>query len=84
MAEYSIATAKNQLPRLIDQMLDGEPVVITRRGRPVARVVPIDSVTTSPPHRIDLGWLKSVRDASKTEISGHTDTVKTMRDDYRY
>ena len=84
MSEYSIATAKDQLPRLIDRMLDGEPVVITRRGRPVARVVPIETATAAPPHKIDIEWLQSVREAAKTETSGLTDTVKAMREDYRY
>ncbi|MBU1345498.1 MAG: type II toxin-antitoxin system prevent-host-death family antitoxin [Alphaproteobacteria bacterium] len=84
MSEYSIAHAKDQLPRLIDRMLNGEAVVITRRGRPVARVVPIDPVTADLPHKIDLEWLRSIREAAKTETSGVTDTVKAMREDYRY
>lgn len=84
MSEYSIATAKDQLPRLIDRMLDGEAVVITRRGRPVARVVPIEPATAAPQPPIDLDWLRSIREASRTETSGLTDTVKAMRDDYRY
>jgi prevent-host-death family protein len=36
MAETSIAEAKTQLTRLIHQAERGEPVHITRRGRPVA------------------------------------------------
>lgn len=35
MASYSVAQAKNELPRLIDAALKGEEVVITRRGSPV-------------------------------------------------
>lgn len=35
----SIADAKNQLPALIHQAEAGEPVTITRRGKPVAVVV---------------------------------------------
>ena len=34
MAEYSVADAKNQLPKLIDRALEGEQVIITRRGKP--------------------------------------------------
>ena len=40
MAEYSVAEAKNSLPRLINQALDGEEVVITRRGKPVVELRP--------------------------------------------
>jgi prevent-host-death family protein len=40
MAEVSVYEAKTQLSRLIDRAADGEDVVITRHGRPVARLVP--------------------------------------------
>jgi prevent-host-death family protein len=38
MASYSVAEAKNQLSRLIDRANDGEQVVITRHGKPVAEI----------------------------------------------
>lgn len=84
MSEYSIATVKDQLPRIIDRMLDGEPVVITRRGKPVARVVPIEPAASTSPQKIDLEWLRSVREAASTGVAPTVDTVKAMRDDYRY
>lgn len=40
MAVYSVAEAKNRLPRLIDKALEGEEVVITRRGKPVVELKP--------------------------------------------
>ena len=36
MSQVSIAEAKNHLPRLVQQAEAGEPVRITRRGKPVA------------------------------------------------
>lgn len=39
--EINIYAAKTRLSRLIDQVNAGEEVVITRHGRPVARLVPI-------------------------------------------
>lgn len=78
-----MAQAKDQLPRLINRMLDGEAVTITRRGRPVARVVPIEPEQRSP-RTIDGEWLRRLREAGRTPTSGLTDTVKAMRDDYRY
>jgi prevent-host-death family protein len=83
MSEYSIATAKDTLPRLIDRMLEGEPVVITRRGRPVARVVPIEP-ETAPQPKVDIAWLRKVREASSTGVAPTADAVRAMRDDYRY
>ena len=38
---YSVADAKNRLPRLIDKALAGEQVIITRRGKPVAELRPV-------------------------------------------
>lgn len=39
MASYSVAQAKNELPQLINRALEGEQVVITRRGQVVAELV---------------------------------------------
>lgn len=42
MVEVSIAEARNALTRLIHRAEDGEPVHITRRGKPVAVLVSRD------------------------------------------
>lgn len=41
MTAYSVADAKAGLPRLIDRALEGEEVIITRHGRPVAELRPM-------------------------------------------
>jgi prevent-host-death family protein len=41
MTTYSVAEAKNRLPRLIDEAIEGSPVVITRHGKPVAELRPV-------------------------------------------
>ena len=38
--DVSVAEAKNRLPALIRAMEDGELIVITRNGRPVAQLAP--------------------------------------------
>lgn len=40
MAAFSVADAKNRLPSLIDKVLAGEEVIITRRGKPVVELRP--------------------------------------------
>ncbi len=40
MASYSVARTKDNLSALIDRALAGEEVVITRRGKATARIVP--------------------------------------------
>jgi prevent-host-death family protein len=38
--DVSIAEAKNRLPELIRAMENGEQVIITRHGKPVAQIAP--------------------------------------------
>ena len=43
--DVSIAEAKNRLPELIRAVEQGEEVVITRHGKPVAQIAPLHSAT---------------------------------------
>ena len=40
MREVQAASAKAHLPQLLDAVERGETIIITRHGRPVARLVP--------------------------------------------
>jgi prevent-host-death family protein len=42
MDEIGLFEAKNRLSELVDRAERGEETVITRRGRPVAKLVPLD------------------------------------------
>ena len=42
MVEVGVHEAKTHLSRLLTQVAAGEDVVITRSGRPVARLVPVE------------------------------------------
>ncbi len=44
MTEVNIHEAKTHLSRLIQQVLNGEEVIITRNHRPVAKLVPLPGV----------------------------------------
>ena len=57
MAQYSVAEAKNRLPALIDKALEGEEVVITRHGKPVAELRPRVERSAQAPSRASLEWL---------------------------
>ena len=52
--QINVYAAKTQLSRLIDQANAGEEIVITRHGRPVARLMPVEAAA---PKR-KLGTLK--------------------------
>jgi prevent-host-death family protein len=79
MEDVTLATAKAHLSELIERAAKGEPVRITRRGKPVARLVgverrpkPIDldalrSLTASQPRQPEpaRSWLRSARDGER-------------------
>jgi prevent-host-death family protein len=86
MSEYSVADAKNNLPKLINRALEGEAVVITRHGQPVIElrpVAPTERTTTKATldrlakFRADLA--KTMRPASERPTS--VDIVRQMRDE---
>ena len=60
MGTHSVAEAKNQLSRLIDRALEGEPVVITRHGHAVVELRPVTS-TTRPTGKEKRAWLAANR-----------------------
>lgn len=81
MTHYSVAEAKNNLPKLLDRMLAGEDVVITRRGKPIARLAPEKAPVVGFP--LDLEWLDANRvTPAAGPIKGSV--VEEMRRDYRY
>ena len=77
MTHYSVAEAKNNLPRLLDRMLAGEDVVITRRGKPIARLEPEDKAIAQPSSQAQ--WLRQtlLRDTSGQNA---VDLVRQDRD----
>jgi prevent-host-death family protein len=79
MTEVGAFEAKNKLSALLDQVEQGEEIVITRHGRPVARLVPAN-------RGIDRGQaqaaLQRMRDRAKRAGLGPLDweTLKADRD----
>ena len=53
MHEVTVHQAKTHLSRLLREIVEGEDVVITRSGRPVARLVPIEE--SRPVFGVDEG-----------------------------
>lgn len=46
MTDVGMHEAKTQLSRLVERAVHGEDVVITRRGKPAVRLVPVDANVT--------------------------------------
>ena len=86
MPTYSVAEAKNNLPKLLDKAIAGEEVTITRRGKPIARIVPDRPAVTGldrPKSPNDVEWIRRHRVTPKVEVDA-AELVRKMRDDYRY
>ena len=81
MDTHSIVEAKNQLSQLIDRALAGEEIIITRHGKPVVTLRPVEK----PPRRItqaDIDWLKERRDSRVRKDTLDAGTlVSQMRDE---
>ncbi len=62
MDTYSVAEAKNRLPNLIDQALEGETVIITRHGKPVVELTRTGAPDPRP-SKATYEWLRERRRA---------------------
>ena len=80
MGTYSVAQAKNNLSKLIDEAQAGEPVTITRHGKPAARITPVQVA----PRRMtneDIDRLEAQRNSlPKMSVSG-VELLRQMRDE---
>lgn len=81
MTHYSVAEAKNNLPKLLDRVLAGEEVVITRRGKPIARLAPETAPVVG--FLLDLEWLDANRVTPAAGLIKGS-VVEEMRREYRY
>jgi prevent-host-death family protein len=80
MKSVSLADAKAHLSRLVEEAASGEPVCITRRGKPVAQIIAVDT----PRKRIDIAQLRLVTDAMPVQPETARDFIRRMRDEDRY
>lgn len=82
MANYSVATTKDNLSSLIDKALAGEEVIITRHGKPTVELRVV--VEAERPVRKGYAWLKAQRAALPPLGAEGRDVVAEMKSEYRY
>ena len=51
MRTVNIHEAKTHLSRLVEKVAKGEPFIIAKAGKPVAKVVPLDAASPRKPRR---------------------------------
>ena len=78
MSSYSVAHAKEQLSKLIDEALRGETVTITRHGKPVVELRA--SAPAQQPKNIDMEWLRRRRESLPPLGEDAVDIIRRMRD----
>jgi antitoxin (DNA-binding transcriptional repressor) of toxin-antitoxin stability system len=84
MSSYTIATAKEHLSRLIDEALAGEPVTITRDGRPVAELRASAPVAEPKPMtHADIYRLRARRNERPPLGGDAVAIIREMRDEER-
>lgn len=80
MAMISLTDAKARLGEFIDRVEAGEVIVITRRGRPVARLTGL----ANPRQPIDKASLEAVTKGMPPASQDEEGLVRRMRDGDRY
>jgi prevent-host-death family protein len=80
MRQVSLAQAKAHLSELVERAAAGEPVCITRRGKPIAQI----SAVAIPRKRIDVAALRAMTDAMPMQQESAGDFIRRMRDEDRY
>ena len=76
----SVAEAKSHLSELIAAVEAGDEVVITKRGVPVATIVP----RPRPKKKIDLDWLREMTKEIPYQEEDAGTFMRRVRDSDRY
>lgn len=79
MHEVGSYEAKTHLPELLDRVQGGEWITITRRGKPVARLVPIDEFD----RRSVLQAIASIKQLRKGNRLGKDLTIRQLIEEGR-
>lgn len=76
MTTCTVAEAKAHLSDLLSRVEKGEELVITRRGQPVANLVPIRPARRAP----DWSAIRAFRESLPAAGSSAAELVRTVRD----
>ena len=76
MDSYNLADAKASLSELVGRAEAGEEIEIKRRGKPVAKIVPIER----PKQPIDYDALRALTNRMKPSKVSGVEILREMRD----
>ena len=75
MQTVDSSEAKTHLPRLLERVAQGESLTITRHGRPVARLVPIENTTHGRAEQAAQRLISRRRRLKRTSVAELIGTV---------
>lgn len=81
MTDVSIAEAKAHLSELVDRAEAGETVRITRRGKPVARLMPPEQKKKK---RMDIEAMRKFTETMPWQAESAGEFMRKMRNKARY
>lgn len=73
--------AKTHLPRLLDRVARGESLTITRHGRPVARLVPVQDEARD---RARLAARRILERRARLERTSVSELIDTIHEGHRF
>ena len=79
MRKVSTSEAKTHLSALLDDVARGETIIITKRGRPVARLTPPEA----PDHETAIAAVTTLRGLRKRVGWATTEDILQMREEGR-
>ena len=72
--QVNLHDAKTNLSRYVEQALDGDEVVIARAGKPLVKLVPVDTT----PRKRQLGFMRSQGIATADVKGDFVDDINVM------
>lgn len=81
MTSYPVAKAKEQLSQLIDEVLEGKPVTITRHGKPVVELRPAAAARLGRPSAELLDEIARFARTLPRMKQSSVDLIRQMRDE---
>ncbi len=72
--QVNLHDAKTNLSRYVEQALDGDDVVIARAGKPLVKLVPVDTT----PRKRQLGFMRSQGIATADVKGDFVDDINVM------
>ena len=78
MQKVNVREARQQISRLLDAVAAGEEIVILRRGKPVARLLPASEIETGEMHFPDRSALRAMIPPARLPAG---ELIREMRDE---